>query len=106
MPSISVEGEVSALAADAEIVESLEQCVINWLGQITMAVEGQLRKTPQVPRAALSESPPEEELCVRGAQWSSLSSPCFGTSLEDGSKHPPGVRGLSAVSVLPGCFLD
>ncbi|XP_059533127.1 dynein axonemal heavy chain 10 [Myotis daubentonii] len=47
MPSISVEGEVSALAADPEIVESLEQCVINWLGQITVAVEGQLKKTPQ-----------------------------------------------------------
>ncbi|XP_054568736.1 dynein axonemal heavy chain 10 [Eptesicus fuscus] len=47
MPSISVEGEVSALAADPEIVETLEQCVINWLGQISVAVEGQLRKTPQ-----------------------------------------------------------
>uniref|UniRef100_G1NVC6 Dynein axonemal heavy chain 10 n=1 Tax=Myotis lucifugus TaxID=59463 RepID=G1NVC6_MYOLU len=47
MPSISVEGEVSALAADPEIIESLEQCVINWLGQITVAVEGQLKKTPQ-----------------------------------------------------------
>ncbi|ELK26419.1 Dynein heavy chain 10, axonemal [Myotis davidii] len=47
MPSISVEGEVYALAADPEIVESLEQCVINWLGQITVAMEGQLKKTPQ-----------------------------------------------------------
>lgn len=61
-----------ALAADPEIVESLEQCVINWLGQITMAVEDQLKKTPQVPRAALREpctghaGLPEKEPCVRG----------------------------------------
>uniref|UniRef100_A0A8C4M7S5 Dynein axonemal heavy chain 10 n=1 Tax=Equus asinus asinus TaxID=83772 RepID=A0A8C4M7S5_EQUAS len=47
MPSINVEGEVSELAADPETVEILEQCVINWLNQISAAVEGQLKKTPQ-----------------------------------------------------------
>ncbi|XP_019604311.2 dynein axonemal heavy chain 10 [Rhinolophus sinicus] len=47
MPSISVEGEVSVLAANPETVEILEQCVINWLHQISTAVEGQLKKTPQ-----------------------------------------------------------
>ncbi|XP_046496348.1 dynein axonemal heavy chain 10 isoform X7 [Equus quagga] len=47
MPSITVEGEVSELAADPETVEILEQCVINWLNQISAAVEGQLKKTPQ-----------------------------------------------------------
>ncbi|XP_075852592.1 dynein axonemal heavy chain 10 [Microcebus murinus] len=47
MPSISVEGELSDLAADAEIVELLEQCVINWLSQISAAVQDQLKKTPQ-----------------------------------------------------------
>ncbi|XP_034494845.1 dynein heavy chain 10, axonemal isoform X4 [Ailuropoda melanoleuca] len=47
MPSISVEREVSDLAADPEAVEVLEQCVINWLNQISAAVEDQLRKTPQ-----------------------------------------------------------
>eukprot|EP00069_Balaena_mysticetus_P013367 bmy_01484T0 len=47
MPSISVEGEVSDLAADPETVEILEQCVINWLNQISVALEGQMKKTPQ-----------------------------------------------------------
>lgn len=48
MPSISVEGEVSELVASTEMVESLEQCVINWLSQISSALESQLKKTPQV----------------------------------------------------------
>ncbi|XP_004753142.1 dynein axonemal heavy chain 10 isoform X1 [Mustela putorius furo] len=47
MPSISVEREVSDLAADPEAVEALEQCVINWLNLISAAVEDQLKKTPQ-----------------------------------------------------------
>uniref|UniRef100_H0WZ39 Dynein heavy chain tail domain-containing protein n=1 Tax=Otolemur garnettii TaxID=30611 RepID=H0WZ39_OTOGA len=47
MPTISVEGEVSDLAADPEALEILEQCVINWLNQISAAVEEQLKKTPQ-----------------------------------------------------------
>ncbi|XP_006149290.1 dynein heavy chain 10, axonemal [Tupaia chinensis] len=47
MPSISLEGEVSDLATQPETVEALEQCVINWLSQISSAVEGQLKKTPQ-----------------------------------------------------------
>uniref|UniRef100_A0A8C0ZLW2 AAA+ ATPase domain-containing protein n=1 Tax=Castor canadensis TaxID=51338 RepID=A0A8C0ZLW2_CASCN len=47
MPTVSVEGEVSELAANPEIMEALEQCVINWLNQISAAVEGQLKKTPQ-----------------------------------------------------------
>ncbi|XP_069922194.1 dynein axonemal heavy chain 10 isoform X1 [Oryctolagus cuniculus] len=47
MPTISVEGEVSELAADPETLEALEQCVINWLNQISTALESQLKKTPQ-----------------------------------------------------------
>ncbi|XP_055461995.1 dynein axonemal heavy chain 10 [Psammomys obesus] len=47
MPNISVEGEVSELLANPEMLESLEQCVINWLNQISSALEKQLRKTPQ-----------------------------------------------------------
>ncbi|XP_045152663.1 dynein axonemal heavy chain 10 [Echinops telfairi] len=47
MPSISLEGDVTELAADHEIVDVLEQCVINWLNQISSAVEEQLRKSPQ-----------------------------------------------------------
>lgn len=50
-----MEREVSDLAADMDTVEILEQCVINWLNQITTAVEAQLRKTPQVTCA--SEEP-------------------------------------------------
>lgn len=54
MPSISVEGKVSDLAADPDTVGILEQCVINWLDQISAAIESQLRKTPQVVCSVLS----------------------------------------------------
>ncbi|XP_013358995.1 PREDICTED: dynein heavy chain 10, axonemal isoform X2 [Chinchilla lanigera] len=47
MPAISVEGDVADLASDPDTLEALEQCVINWLNQISAAVEGQLKKTPQ-----------------------------------------------------------
>ncbi|XP_077015711.1 dynein axonemal heavy chain 10 isoform X3 [Tamandua tetradactyla] len=47
MPNISVEGEVSDLAADQETLDILEQCVINWLTQISAALESQLKKIPQ-----------------------------------------------------------
>ncbi|XP_036352277.2 dynein axonemal heavy chain 10 [Ochotona princeps] len=47
MPNVSVEGEVLDLAADPESLELLEQCVINWLSQISTALESQLKKTPQ-----------------------------------------------------------
>lgn len=94
MPSINVEGEVSELAADPETVEILEQCVINWLNQISAAVEGQLKKTPQVTCALPSKIPvtahdcrPEKEPRVWGSVWPSLSSYCFVTSLKDQSKH-------------------
>ncbi|XP_028911199.1 dynein heavy chain 10, axonemal isoform X3 [Ornithorhynchus anatinus] len=47
MPVISLERDVSELAADPEVVESLEQVVINWLKQISSAVDEQLKKSPQ-----------------------------------------------------------
>ncbi|XP_069880965.1 dynein axonemal heavy chain 10 isoform X1 [Dipodomys merriami] len=47
MPTISLEGDVSELAADSNTVEALEQCVMNWLNQISTALESQLKKTPQ-----------------------------------------------------------
>uniref|UniRef100_A0A4X2JQH8 Dynein axonemal heavy chain 10 n=1 Tax=Vombatus ursinus TaxID=29139 RepID=A0A4X2JQH8_VOMUR len=47
MPVISMDREVWEMAADSDAVDSLEQCVINWLSQISSAIEGQLKKTPQ-----------------------------------------------------------
>lgn len=89
MPSISVEGEVSVLAANLETVEILEQCVINWLTQISTAVEGQLKKTPQVTCAVFSKIPGTVNVClpmkepgVWGSVWSSPFSYCFVTSLK------------------------
>lgn len=55
MPSISVEGDVATLAGDPDTLEALEQCVINWLNQISEAVEGQLKKTPQVSGVGFHE---------------------------------------------------
>lgn len=55
MPSISVEGDMSELVNNLELVETLEQCVINWLGQISYALESQMKKKPQVFCAGLEE---------------------------------------------------
>lgn len=79
MPSISVEGEVSELVADPELVETLEQCVINWLGQISYAVDSQLKKKPQVGRAGLA-SPPLFG-CYQIAVWSDGAYPVLVTVL-------------------------
>lgn len=85
MPSISVEGEVSELVANAEMVESLEQCVINWLSQISSALENQLKKTPQVTCMGPAAHHPREGL--RESQCLSQ----FATSLNDagGTKAVP-----------------
>lgn len=85
MPSISVEGEVSELVANAEMVESLEQCVINWLSQISSALENQLKKTPQVTCKGPAAHHPREGL--RESQCLSQ----FATSLNDagGTKAVP-----------------
>ncbi|XP_051831868.1 dynein axonemal heavy chain 10 [Antechinus flavipes] len=47
MPVISLDREVWEIAADPEAMDVLEQCVINWLNQISTAIDGQLKKTPQ-----------------------------------------------------------
>lgn len=39
---------MAEVAADPELVETLEQCVINWLGQISYALDSQMKKKPQV----------------------------------------------------------
>lgn len=64
MPSISVDREVSDLAADLEAMEILEQCVINWLNLISAAIDAQLKKTPQVTPAV---TVPARSLTVRVA---------------------------------------
>lgn len=90
MPSISVEGEVSELVANTDMVESLEQCVINWLSQISSALENQLKKTPQVTYTGPAAHHPREGL--HDSQCLSQ----FVTSLNDagGTKAVPS-----------GCFL-
>lgn len=90
MPSISVEGEVFELVASTEMVESLEQCVINWLSQISSALESQLKKTPQVTCPGPAAHQPKE-----GLQESRCLSQCA-TPLNDAG-------GTRAVSL--DCFL-
>lgn len=48
MPTINLDAEVSELATDPEVVETLEHCGMTWLTLISSAVEEQLRKVPQV----------------------------------------------------------
>ncbi|XP_007489994.2 dynein axonemal heavy chain 10 isoform X1 [Monodelphis domestica] len=47
MPAISLDRDVKEIATEPEAVDCLEQCVINWLSQITTAIDQQLKKTPQ-----------------------------------------------------------
>lgn len=82
IPSISVEREVSDLAADPEAVEALEQCVISWLNLISAAIEDQLKKTPQVGQAV--------PLLILGSLGICLTQPLFVRFcelLKDQSKH-------------------
>lgn len=48
IPEIDLEPEVDVLLSNPEIVEKLEQCVMNWQTQITIVIEEQLSKKPQV----------------------------------------------------------
>uniref|UniRef100_A0A8D0HBM0 Dynein axonemal heavy chain 10 n=1 Tax=Sphenodon punctatus TaxID=8508 RepID=A0A8D0HBM0_SPHPU len=47
MPSISLDADVTKLAADLDVVETLEHYVMNWHILIASAVEEQLKKVPQ-----------------------------------------------------------
>uniref|UniRef100_K7FM63 Dynein axonemal heavy chain 10 n=1 Tax=Pelodiscus sinensis TaxID=13735 RepID=K7FM63_PELSI len=47
MPTINLDAEVSELATDPEVVETLEHCGMTWITLISTAVEEQLRKIPQ-----------------------------------------------------------
>ncbi|XP_035641685.1 dynein axonemal heavy chain 10 [Oncorhynchus keta] len=49
IPELDLEPEVDALLATPEVVEKLEQCVMNWQTQITIVIEEQQKKKPQVP---------------------------------------------------------
>jgi dynein heavy chain len=48
--------EVGVLVSSPEVVVTLEQCVMNWQAQITIIIEEQLKKRPQVCGAV--SSPP------------------------------------------------
>ena len=46
-------GDVAVLLSNPEVVSKLEQCVMDWYAQITIIIEEQMKKRPQV-RGALS----------------------------------------------------
>lgn len=48
MPEIDLEGEVKVFLSNSVMVDKLEQCVMNWHTQITIVIEEQKRKKPQV----------------------------------------------------------
>ncbi|XP_053327864.1 dynein axonemal heavy chain 10 [Spea bombifrons] len=47
MPQINLDNEPAILAADASVVEKLEQCVMKWQTQMSAALEELLQKKPQ-----------------------------------------------------------
>ena len=48
MPELDLKPEVEVLLSNPEMVEKLEQCVMNWHTQITIVIEEQQDKKPQV----------------------------------------------------------
>lgn len=48
IPELDLEPEVDVLLSNPEMVEKLEQCVMNWQTQITVVIEEQQSKKPQV----------------------------------------------------------
>lgn len=48
IPELDLEPEVDVLLSNPKIVEELEQCVMNWQTWITIVIEEQQNKKPQV----------------------------------------------------------
>lgn len=48
VPELDLKPEVETLCSNPGIVETLEQCVMNWQTHITIVVEEQQHKKPQV----------------------------------------------------------
>lgn len=53
MPDVDLEAEVNELLSSPETVEKLEQCVMGWQTSITVVLEEQQHKTPQVCGSAM-----------------------------------------------------
>lgn len=48
MPELDLKPDVDVLCSDPETVEKLEQCAMNWQTHITIVIEEQQHKKPQV----------------------------------------------------------
>lgn len=53
IPDVDLELEVNELFSSPETVEKLEQCVMNWQTNITVVLEEQQHKKPQVCGSAM-----------------------------------------------------
>lgn len=53
IPEVDLQPGVNELCSNPEIVEKLEQCVMNWQTNITVVLEEQQHKTPQVCGSAM-----------------------------------------------------
>uniref|UniRef100_H3BAL0 Dynein axonemal heavy chain 10 n=1 Tax=Latimeria chalumnae TaxID=7897 RepID=H3BAL0_LATCH len=47
MPTVSLDLDVNQLASDLAVVSELEDCIVKWQTQISIAIEEQLKKKPQ-----------------------------------------------------------
>lgn len=48
IPDLDLKQEMKVLLNNHELLEKLEQCAMNWQTQITIVMEDQQRKKPQV----------------------------------------------------------
>ncbi len=60
IPELDLEPEVDELLSNPGMVEELEQCVMNWQTHVTIVIEEQLNKKPQVCDSLYSKNYSEE----------------------------------------------
>ncbi|XDV20914.1 hypothetical protein PO909_026119, partial [Leuciscus waleckii] len=56
IPDLDLEGEVETLMSNPGMVDKLEQCVMNWHTQITIVIEEQKTKQPQVYKRVVAKA--------------------------------------------------
>lgn len=64
IPELDLKPGLEVLCSDPEIVEKLEQCVMNWQTHITIVIEEQQHKKPQVRLFLCSTLTPRADLIL------------------------------------------
>lgn len=83
--------ELEDLPSNPEMLESLEQCLMNWQTQITIVIEEQKNKKPQVPGPLAEIALWQERASVLNALSEQLNHPAVGKIVEMMTKAGAGI---------------